>query len=155
MELSENIYKVIEAMAQDMAEIMKIVLVAKDNWYEQSNLVKSFQTAVKENGNNYIMELTANSYIYWLDKGRGPSNMPPTTRWSDPVGDISDWCQRRGIPNDNNTVWAIITKMHKEGYEGKHFIDDFWDEMDSKMDLNFDSLFDTICEYLSKEVFND
>lgn len=154
MELSENIYKVIEAMAEDMAEIMKIVLVAKDNWYEQSNLVKSFQTAVKESGNNYIMELTANSYIYWLDKGRGPDSKYET-RWDNPVQDIADWLQRRGLPTTNDWVYGTIKNIRKFGYKGKFFLQDFWDEMDSKMDLNFDSLFDTICDYLSKEVFND
>lgn len=154
MELSENIHKLIEAMAQDMAVIMKQVIVAKDAWYEQSNLVKSLKSTVEENENNFIMELTANNYIYWLDKGREPDSKYETP-WNNPVQDIATWLQRRGLPTTNDWVYGTIKNIRKFGYEGKFFLQDFWDEMDSKMDLNFDSLFNTICEYLSKEVFND
>lgn len=153
MVLSEEIQKAIVEMAKDMAVVMEQVLTAKDPWYAKSNLVKSFQTSYSEDASNYILELTANSYIYWLDEGRPPTseNAAP----SDFFIRLADWCARRGIGNTNDVVYPIWQKIHREGYEGKHFMSDFWDKLDTTMDADFDNLFNIICEYLSKEVFTD
>ena len=105
--------------------VMQYIL--DENGQENSNLKKELYTKVEEEGDNVILKLFANHYIYWVDQGRKPTNMPPLSKWSDPVGDIASWCRRKGIPSDNSTVWAIIKKIHKYGYEGKFFLEDFWE----------------------------
>lgn len=153
MELSEEIGKVITEMAKDMAVVMEKVLTAVDPWYAESNLVKELQTSWSDSSDGYVLELAANSYIYWLDQGRPPTsdNAAP----SDFFERLVDWCGRRGISTANDVVYPIWQKIHREGYEGKHFMDDFWDTLDETMADDMDRLFDTICEYLSKEVFKD
>ena len=60
------------------------------------------------------------------------------------MGDIASWCRRKGIPSDNSTVWAIIKKIHKYGYEGKFFLEDFWRDAEDKTYDNLDKLFEAI-----------
>lgn len=153
MELEDYIDKVIKGMAEDMLVVMQDILAA--NELGDSNLSKDLYTKTSEEDGNVMIDLFAHSYIYWVDIGRNPTPLPPKTRWEDPVSDIADWCRRKGIPADNNVVWAIITKIHKYGYDGKLFIDDFWEELDKTIFNDLDRLFDAFCDYLSNEVFND
>lgn len=153
MDLTTEITKAIEEMAKDMAVVMTEVLTAIDPWYAKSNLVQQLQTSYSQQSDGYILELTANSYIYWLDQGRPPTsdNAAP----SDFFVRLVDWCARRGISTANEVVYPIWQKIHREGYEGKHFMGDFWDKLDDTISKDFDNLFNIICEYLSIEVFND
>lgn len=143
--------KVIQGMADDILTVMQDILDA--NGQENSNLKKDLYTKVEQEGDNIILKLFANHYIYWVDQGRGPSNIPPLTRWADPVGDIAGWCRRKGIPSDNSTVWAIIKKIHKYGYEGRFFLEDFWRQAEQATYDNLDNLFDAIISELT-EWFN-
>lgn len=153
MGLTEEIGKVMEAMANDMAVVLTDVLTAIDSWYSNSNLVKQLQTRYIENGDNYVLEMFANSYIYWLDQGRKPTNEGALP--SDFYIRLVDWCARRGLSTSNDVVFPIYKKIHNEGYKGKFFMEDFWDDLERKLDNDFDNVFDTICDYLSKEIFND
>lgn len=149
--MNTDLDKVIQGMAEDILIVMQDILDA--NGQENSNLKKDLYTKVEQEGDNVILKLFANHYIYWVDQGRGPSKMPPLTRWADPVGDIADWCRRKGIPSDNGTVWAIIKKIHKYGYEGKFFLEDFWRQAEQATYDNLDKLFEVIISELT-EWFN-
>lgn len=145
--MDNNISKVLQAMAEDILIIMQLIL--DDNGLENSNLKKQLRTMVLENGDSATINLFANHYIYWVDQGRKPTPYPPLERWSDPVGDIRDWCNRKGIPSDNNTVYSIIKKIHKYGYEGKYFIEDFWKEAEEQTYSNLETLFNAIIKDIS------
>lgn len=147
----KHLDKVLKGMAEDILTVMQDILDA--NGQENSNLKKDLYTKVEQEGDNVVLKLFANHYIYWVDQGRGPSKIPPLTRWADPVGDIADWCRRKGIPSDNNTVWAIIQKIHKYGYEGKFFLEDFWRQAEQATYDNLDKLFEVIIKDLT-EWFN-
>lgn len=149
--MNTDLDKVIQGMAEDILTVMQDILDA--NGQENSNLKKDLYTKVEQEGDNIILKLFANHYIYWVDQGRGPSKMPPLTRWADPVGDIAGWCRRKGIPSDNGTVWAIIKKIHKYGYEGKFFLEDFWRQAERTTYDNLDKLFEVIISELT-EWFN-
>lgn len=142
-----NIDKIIQGMAEDILVVMQDILDA--NRLEDSQLKKELFTKVAEEGDGIIIKLFANHYIYWLDKGRNPTNIPPLTRWADPVGDIADWCRRKGIHADNKIVWAIIQKIHKYGYEGRFFLEDFWREAEKTTYDNLDKLVDEILKELT------
>lgn len=147
----KHLDKVLKGMAEDILTVMQDILDM--NGQANSNLKKDLYTKVEQEGDNVVLKLFANHYIYWVDQGRGPSKIPPLTRWTDPVGDIADWCRRKGIPSDNNTVWAIIKKIHKYGYEGRFFLEDFWREAENTTYDNLDNLFDAIISELT-EWFN-
>lgn len=147
----KHLDKVLKGMAEDILTVMQDILDM--NGQANSNLKKDLYTKVEQEGDNVVLKLFANHYIYWVDQGRGPSKIPPLTRWADPVGDIADWCRRKGIPSDNNTVWAIIKKIHKYGYEGRFFLEDFWREAENTTYGNLDNLFDAIISELT-EWFN-
>ena len=144
--MDAKITKVVEEMAKDMQRLMELIL--DDNDLSYSNLKKQLTTSVINDGDGVMLQLFANHYIYWVDQGRKPTPYPPLTRWADPVGDIRDWCIRRGIPSDNSTVYAIIQKIHKYGYEGKYFIETFWEEAEQQTYENLQTLFDALIEDL-------
>lgn len=149
--MDNNITRIIQGMAEDILEIMKAIL--DENDLQNSNLKRDLYTTTTETDNGYDLNLFANFYIYWVDQGRGPSKIPPMTRWVDPVGDITGWCKRKGIPSDNKTVWRIIQKIHKYGYEGKFFLEGFWRDAEEKTYNNLDILFEEIIKELT-EWFN-
>lgn len=144
----KHLDKVLKGMAEDILTVMQDILDM--NGQANSNLKKDLYTKVEQEGDNVLLKLFANHYIYWVDQGRGPSKIPPLTRWADPVGDIADWCRRKGIPSDNNTVWAIIKKIHKYGYEGRFFLEDFWREAENTTYDNLDKLFEVIIKDLTE-----
>lgn len=150
--MKTDLDKVIQGMAEDILNIMREIM--DDNDLAYSNLKKNMYTEAKIDGDNAVLKLITAHYIYWVDQGRGPSKIPPLTRWADPVGDIADWCRRKGIPSDNSTVWAIIQKIHKYGYEGKFFLEDFWRQAEQATYDNLDKLFDAIISELT-EWFNE
>lgn len=145
MEVQLN--KVLQEMAKDILIVMQEIMDA--NRLKDSNIRKQLYTKVEQEGDDVVLKLFANHYIYWLDQGRNPTKYPPLTRWSDPVGDISDWCRRKGIPSDNRTVWAIIKKIHRFGYKGRFFLEDFWREAEQKTYTNLDILADTILKEIT------
>lgn len=140
--MTPHINEILQGMAEDILRVMQYILDA--NNLGNSNLKRDLEVKVSDEGDNAVIRLLANHYIYWVDKGRNPTKMPPLTRWADPVGDISDWCRRKGIPSDNQTVWKIITKIHKYGYEGKFFLEDFWKDAEESTYDNLDKLADGI-----------
>lgn len=144
--MEENMTKVLQGMAEDILIVMRDIMDA--NGLSYSNLRNQMYTKVEEEGDNIVLKLFTNHYIYWVDKGRKPTPYPPLTRWADPVGDIKGWCQRKGIPSDNKTVYAIIKKIHKYGYEGRFFLEDFWREAEEKTYKNLDQLADIIMKDL-------
>lgn len=144
---------IIEGMAHEMASVMEMVLAERDPWYSKSNLVNELQTAVTENEGSLFFELTANYYITWLDEGRPPTR--DNAELSDFYIRLTDWCIRRGFGGSNAVVYPIYKKIHEHGYEGKHFLQDWWDEMENTFNVEFDNLFEEICTWLAKEVFYD
>lgn len=140
--MANNIGEILSAMAQDILEIMQAVM--DDNGLNYSNLRNQLTTSVTNDGDKATLNLFANHYIYWVENGRKPTPYPPLSRWADPVGDIKSWCERKGIPSDNHTVYAIIQKIHMYGYEGKFFLEDFWRQAEEKTYDNLDQLFNYI-----------
>lgn len=146
--MEANITRVLQGMAEDILVVMQNILAAKE--LGDSNLSKELYTKVEGDDNNVMLKLFANNYITWVDAGRPPTGNPPKTDWEDPVRSITDWARRKGIPSDNATVHAIIHKIHKYGYRGKFFLEDFWAEAEKTTENNLDKLFDAIVSELEE-----
>lgn len=146
--MTPSIEKVISGMAEDMMVIMQDILSA--NQLGDSNLSKELYTKYVENGSDVMLSLFANHYIYWVDAGRKPTGNPPKDDWDDPIRDITDWCRRKGIPSDNATVHAIINKIHKYGYRGKFFLEDYWMKVENITYNSLDRLFEAIISDLTE-----
>lgn len=150
--MKTDLDKVIQGMAEDILNIMREIM--DDNDLAYSNLKKNMYTEAKIDGDNAVLKLITAHYIYWVDQGRKPTNIPPLSKWNNPVGDITSWYQRKfGATPNNSTVWAIIQKIHKYGYEGKFFLEDFWRQAEQATYDNLDKLFEVIIKDLT-EWFN-
>lgn len=147
----KNLNKIIAAMAEDILVVMQDILAAND--LGDSNLSKEMYTKYVVDGDNIVMTLITHNYIHFLDQGRKPTGNPPKEEWPDPVRSITDWCRRKGIPSDNSTVYAIIQHIHRYGYKGRFFLEDFWIKAENTTYDNLDKLFEEIVSELT-EWFN-
>lgn len=150
--MEANIQGVVQSMAQDILKVMQFIM--DTHGLSNSNIRNQMQTRIEENDDGVVVSLLVNFYIHWLINGRKPTNYPPITRWENPVGDIRDWCKRKGLPSDNKTVWAIIKHIHKFGYKKKFDIEEFWIEAESKVYDKLDVLFNEIVKELT-DWFNE
>ena len=143
--------RIITAIADDMVATMGRILESVN--LGDSRLRKEMYTTIQDDGDNVMISLFMNHYVEWVENGRKPTNNPPLSRWKDPVGDITDWCKRKGIPSDNDTVWRIITKIHRYGYEGKFFMERFFKEAEDNASATIEEIVDEILKDIS-EWFN-
>ena len=93
-----------------------------------------------------VVNLLVNDYIDYIEHGRSPGSYPPPNV-------IAQWCQRKGIPSDNNTVFLICRSIYENGiparpvFEGKGGV---WELIDKHWNTFADMLFNTITEYLDE-----
>lgn len=60
-------------------------------------------------------------YIDYINSGRRPnSKMPPTDA-------IIDWCRKKGISTDNNTIWRIRQGIARNGIAARPVLDMIFD----------------------------
>jgi hypothetical protein len=72
--------------------------------------------------------------------GRRPGSKPP------PFNAISDWCQEKGITDDNSVIWAIVQSIAKNGIKARPFSDDFWQMVDEFYDKWADEVVNILME---------
>lgn len=76
------------------------------NTLKDSELFKSVRASAS---GDIVIDLLLNDYIIYVESGRRKgAKMPPPHA-------IAAWCKRKGIPDDNNTVWAICKAISRDG----------------------------------------
>lgn len=100
-----------------------------------------------------IINLLVNEYAVLYVDGNGyewarrpvsvkSSQVPP------PFDVIAEWCQRSGIPNDNETVEKIRWSIYWLGIKARPFIDPTFEEIDNMWDEWADNIFQALTEEL-------
>lgn len=77
------------------------------------SLVNSINYRLQETANGIQVQLLANDYLQWVDKGRRPGTYPP-------IQAIQRWVQIKGIPKE--AAWAIRTNIYKYGIKPTNVI---------------------------------
>lgn len=65
--------------------------------------------SVDTSGDSVVVKLLVPYYIQYIESGRPPK----VTKV--PVDSLIDWASRRGIPTDNNTIYAIRESIYLHG----------------------------------------
>lgn len=78
-------------------------------------LINSIDYRLKEDAKSISIEIEANDYLEWVDKGRKPGSYPP-------LNEISKWASLKGIPD--YAVFPIARKIFKFGIEPTNVIRD-------------------------------
>lgn len=149
----DNTAKAFKALALDIFDLFYEVLhsdvgintkVGK-NTLKDSRLAK---TATMEVDLPFI-KIMVNDYIDMIENGVKRYSYCP------PLADLRDWARRKGIPSDNNTLYAIQQAIWRDGIKGRPVIKTFYDKLDKEWsEWMADELFESITYNLTK-YFNE
>ena len=114
------------------------------NTLTDSRLRASVQTELMSSDDIVINLLMANWIIYVEHGRRRGAKMPPPEP-------IAEWCKRRGLPSDNNTVWKICRAISEDGIAPRPVIAKAFEIMDKEFDERWsDRIFEEITKELDK-----
>lgn len=148
--------EVFRYIADDIINVMRAVMASNiginkkvgKNTLVDSDIYRTLNSAVQEAGDNIIVSLFINHYAIYIESGRRPGTTPP------PFNAIADWCRRKGIRDDNRTVWAIIQAIVRDGISPRPIISVFFEHIDRKFNEEYyDLIFNEIIKRLD-EYFN-
>lgn len=151
MALRDTIRQQMQALAEEAKDIIRMVMESDKGMNEKvgvntlvdSNIYNELETMVNSD-NLDVIKIMLNDYIVYIEGGRKPGTFPPPSV-------IAQWCQRKGIPSDNGTVYLICRSIYENGIAPRPIFDgDFgvWDMVDSFIDDWCDMIFNTLTEYL-------
>lgn len=139
-------------IAKDVMSLVRLVMEGETginkkvgiNTLKDSELFKSVRASASD---NIVIELFLNDYIIYVENGRrAGAKMPP-------FDVISRWCKRKGLPNDNQTVWAICKAISRDGIAPRPVIATAFDMMDADewsgkwLDMVFEEITETLDNY--------
>lgn len=111
------------------------------NTLTDSELFKSVKATAK---GDIVVDLLLNDYIIYVESGRrAGAKMPPFKV-------IQNWCERKGLPTDVSTVWAICRAIARDGIAPRPVMATVFSAMDGEQWSGkwLDDVFNEICEIL-------
>lgn len=136
-ELYSNLIRHLEEVANELAQVLKEALS------KQGLSTSKLYQSVKGDANGELIKVLANDYIEYINSGRRRGSWPP-------INVIAKWCQSKGMPSDNRTVYLISRAIYLKGIKARPVIDNFMDEIDK----HFDGWADEIADIVFKEIDN-
>lgn len=158
MDRDELIARVASVIADIMTEAKSIVLVVMSSELGvnkkvgKNTLVDSdlFNTVDVKSEDIEVVTLLVNDYIDYIENGRKPGSFPPPHA-------IAEWCQKKGLPSDNSTVFLICRSIYEKGIAPRPIFDGsegVWETIDSVFDAWAEDIFTAITSGLT-EWFNN
>lgn len=137
-------------IAQDIVSLVRAVMKSDTgvnrkvgfNTLKDSELFKSVTASAEQ---NIVINLLLNDYIVFVESGRrAGSRMPPPTA-------IAEWCKRKGLPTDNNTVFAICKAIARDGIAPRPIMSTAFQLIDERWENDWsDRIFNEIIEELER-----
>lgn len=158
MDRDELIARVASVIADIMTEAKSIVLIVMSSEIGvnkkvgKNTLVDSdlFNTVDVKSEDIEVVTLLVNDYIDYIEHGRKPGSFPPPQA-------IAAWCQKKGLPSDNSTVFLICRSIYEKGIAPRPIFDGsegVWETIDSVFDAWAEDIFTAITSGLT-EWFNN
>lgn len=145
--MNASVSNVIENIAEDVLSLAYLVL---DNQGLEDSRLKDDLYYIVETSNNPIITLFFNDYLSYIENGRLPvtSEIPP-------ISDLRDWALRKGIPTDNDTLYAIAQVIRKNGMAPRPILAILEEKIEKAFIEDWaDNLFEAITKELS-DYFNE
>lgn len=145
--MNKTTIDVINNIANDILTLVNIIFeddsisnnrkVGK-NTLKDSALRNDVETKVITS-DNAIIQTFFNHYIIYVEKGRkkGAKRIP--------IDVLRDWALKKGIPTDNNTLYAIQTAIVRDGIKGRPILATLENNIEELFEKQyFDELFTAI-----------
>lgn len=153
--LLDDMHNQLKIIAEEVKAIMMAVLASEKgvnkkvgvNTLIDSNLFNELGVATED---FEVVSLLVNDYIQYIESGRNPGTYPPPNV-------IAEWCQRKGLPSDNSTVYLICRSIYENGIPARPIFDGtdgVWEKIDAAWEEWADMVFATLTEQLD-EFFNE
>lgn len=153
--LLQDLHKYLETIAKEAKAILMSVMASEKgvntkvgvNTLVDGRIFQEIETDVED---VELVNLLVNDYITYIESGRRPGTYPPPNV-------IAEWCQRRGIPSDNTTVYLICRSIYEKGIPARPIFDGnggVWDMIDKEWSTWSEVIFQTITDYLSEDFNN-
>ena len=158
MDRDELIAKVASVIADIMTQAKGIVLavmssdIGVNKKVGKNTLVDSdiFNSVGVKSEDIEVVTLLVNDYIDYIEHGRSAGSFPPPQA-------IAAWCQKKGLPTDNSTVFLICRSIYEKGIAPRPIFDGsegVWETIDSVFDAWAEDIFTAITSGLT-EWFNN
>lgn len=155
--------RVLFEFGKDIAKIVRMVMDSNvginykvkppTNTLTDSNIYKEL-VVMSTNDGDLIFDIVLNDYITYIEKGRRKgaiNNGKKKMVKMPPVEPIVRWARSKGIPTDNNTIWAIRKAISRDGIKARPIMARVFDELKRNWNDGWsDHLFDKIMEHIDK-----
>lgn len=149
MAIRDRINRSIESLSDEYGEMLVDALkknLADLNKYATGDLVDSMYYETKTADGKAIIQLSANHYLRFVDKGRAPGKFPP-------ISAISKWALIRGI--SQRAVFPIARKIAEKGIPTTGVVNKTIQEVRSKFLPMYErNLADVVGVVLVNDIFN-
>ena len=139
-----KIHEELEKIAKEIKELVRASMEGENgvnpktgtNTLVDSNIYNDLVADVKD---LELIQFLIHDYYVYIESGRSAGSFPPPQV-------IAEWCQRKGIPSDNSTVYAICKSIYEKGIKPRPFLDEAWEFIDEYWDTWADEIFDILME---------
>lgn len=150
--LLQDLHKYLEVVAREAKGILMSVMASDKgvnakvgvNTLVDGRIYQEIETDVED---VELVNLLVNDYIKYIESGRKAGTYPPPNV-------IAEWCQRRGIPTDNSTVYLICRSIYENGIKPRPIFDGqggVWEMIDREWSTWSEVIFETITKYLDED----
>lgn len=149
----------IEKIHEELSKIAKeIKALVRASMEGENGINKKTGTNTLINSNIYndleanvedleLIKFLIHDYYVYIENGRSSGSWPPPQV-------IAEWCQRKGIPSDNSTVYLICKSIYEKGIKPRPFLDEGWEFIDEFWDTWSDEIFEILMQDVNAW-FND
>lgn len=143
--MSNELLKVIEELGHEIERLARIVLT-EQGISDKSQLYRDVQVQIDSSSNAIVLDSIFNNYVEYIEAGR-----KPMTGKQPPIDALRDWALEKGLPSDNDTLYAISHAIWRDGVEGKPILATLEERVEEYMQTEFmDKLSDAIMNELNK-----
>ena len=123
--------------------------------------LKNFSWDIEYQNNQFSLYFNLEEYWKWIEEGRAPTK---TSGWDTHIEDLKRWLQikhlvprpdsKGRVPTIDQQAYAIYMKITREGYEGRHPLEQAMDDADEQglIDELTNRLYDALSADLDKEI---
>lgn len=137
----DSLSRVAKIIENDIISIVREIMSSdamknhkgKNTIAPDSDLFKEIKTKVRNDG-DIVFDLMLNAYIKYVEDGRRPYGKilkgEKLRKKFPPIQPIIQWAQKKGIPTDNNTIYAIRYYITSEGIKPRPIMAKVFERMD-------------------------